>query len=281
VDGNVAVTNMTSAGTFDGTHRLLLQQGEDLQDPIIDMQLSKGLPCTGNNPGTPVSIREICKSSTISPVLSGTSTSSKAEDTLRYVSLNSENELTFLNDNVPAAQRTDVNAKALGYDWNIVYRRQIYWRPDCPITRNEIAGKESKIKQISTAQLILMILTIIASIYNYYATCKIFRESQDSDPTNDNVTSHSKKKINIITDIIVMVPTLAAIIIAYQNRDFFKQMKEYGCSDLTTNDTFHFLADKITSIAGLNIAKFVVSFIFLSYRIYSYRKEANELKATK
>jgi len=266
--------------SIDSTNRLTYLFGTDRStptsaDPVIDIQISLGLPCIGNSPGAAAGINTLCTSSTDTHTGTGThaiETSSKAEDQ-RYILFDSNDENTVVNENADAGTLTDIDPLLSGYDWSFSYRRQVTWNVTCPITRQDIVNKVPKVKAISVAQLILMLFTLASSIYNYYATCKIYKEAQDDDPNNDDRTNMSKKKVNIIIDILVIIPTLVAIVIAYQNRNFFQEMNNYACSDGTTNYTFQFLAGKIEAIAGLNIAKFILSFLYLVYRVYHLIKD--------
>lgn len=99
-----------------------------------------------------------------------------------------------------------------------------------------------------------------------YASWRIYRELTDDDPDND--TTHSKRKTycNVLGSALQLLPTLLAILLVYDSRDFFNAIVDKACTDEQTLEPFEFLADNASTVLYINIAKIVFGFLYLLYR---------------
>lgn len=99
-----------------------------------------------------------------------------------------------------------------------------------------------------------------------YATWRIWKELTDDDPDND--TTHSKRKTycNVLGSALQLLPTMLAILLVYDSRDFFQSIVEYECTDEQSIEPFEFLADNASTVLYINIAKIAFGFLYLLYR---------------
>lgn len=161
--------------------------------------------------------------------------------------------------------------------WNLWVRREIYWSPSCPQSRESVIDMQNRINSIDASQLAVLIISIFGLMYDCYATWRIYKELTNNDPSDDMHTIKLQIRINIVTDACVLIPTLVAVGIAYTSRSFFDSMKDSVCSDDATNGTFQFLGTEVSKIGGIGVAKAVLCALYLAYRLFTVCRQKNKV----
>jgi len=250
--------------------QLFIQNDTNSDLPIVEMQIRQGLPCIGQAPQTTYPSTEVCSDTSIAGASASVQmTQDTASQDPRYTSLDSIASATFLSWN-PSAPTGDGFVDN-GLPWTLSFRHEISWTPDCPQTRQSVVNLTSKVNSISTTQLVLMIVAICVSIFNLLSACCIYQAWQKGFAAAEPLILR-QDKCNICADLIGIIPNIVAIAISFSVKSFFLSMQSANCSDATTTQTFTYIAGQIVSIAGLNVAKFVIMTLFLIYRIHDLRK---------
>jgi hypothetical protein len=234
----------------------------------VDVQIAQGLPCQTNDPGSVLPIGQLCKSSSAQKSGSGPppSTSGHIEDN-RYTVFDTLSDAAIRSYN-PGPNYTFQRLN--GYDFSFTSRREIKWADDCPQTRNAVNDTKARINIISLAQLAMLIITLVVGAYDIYYAYHVYKDLTDNDPSNDDSSKRRQTKFDIACGFINCVPNLVAIVIAYMSKNFYASLNSANCSDALTNDTFNYLAETITKLSSINIAKLAATFLYLCYSFYKY-----------
>lgn len=273
---NCPISGFTISGTS-ATESVSLGSGLFLTPsrggrPIANAAFYQGLPCIGTDPDTSViSLDKVPCADT-----AAANKQSRDSDTRYLVTDSGISPSTFLSENGLSSYTSQAE---LTINWQLNYRPEILWTATCPRSRSDVSDMKSRVNTIGRAQLAMMIITIIVTIYNFYALATIYKQMRDDNPDNDDLMIYAKDRFNIFADVVILIPTLIATIIAYTSRRFFSDLVDQSCSDDITNRTFKFVADEAIKIGGINIAKLILTVLKTiknSYDTYKARQQLVE-----
>jgi len=271
-DWKVELNNATLTSGWESTpigrsaYRLSFARGTDL--PQVDVQIAQGLPCQTEDPGTTLEYRKVCSDTeAVKRAGSQSALSSNLKSDKRYVMFDTMTQAEIFSVNPTPNYAT---ARSNGYDYWFSSRREIKWSDNCPQTRTSVNNTKSRIKIISMAQLAMLIITLVVGCFDIYAAYQIYKELTDDIASNDEDTKRRQTKFDIGCGFINCVPNLVAIVIAFMSKNFYASLMSANCSDELTNSTFNYLADTISTLGSINIAKFCATFLYLCYSFYKY-----------
>ncbi len=281
-------TGVTTTSTpMDSINDLSLQMLSNQANgrAVVELQVRQGRPCVGQNPGEAVAPGKVCKDSIAIPstgLPAGTSTDTVREDD-RYQLLDAQSTGGITDGTYLGWQGSTLTEQVpyTNLPWYFSYRNEISWSVDCPQPRSAVVNVQSRVNAISGAQLALFIFSLITGLFNVYSFFVVYRIwTVDKDSIAADKRQLVQDKCNAVADGAMLIPNIVAIALAYQSKSFFASMETANCSDGTTTSTFTYLAKEITSIAGINVAKFVLCTLFLGYKVFSWWKNGVLCSAT-
>jgi len=180
-----------------------------------------------------------------------------------------EGDLVLSYNNAGTLHATAETAPANSRRWKYETRQEIFWEYDCPTTRADVADAHPVVNAIDGALLAVLILSIIMGLIGLGLAWGEFKDLADDDPSNDHHSAHMKAKINCVFEIIILIPTIVALVMAFKARSFFDDVTKLHCTADMFMDPFRNLANEALELGYIKIVKTVVSSLYLFYRIYT------------
>lgn len=188
-------------------------------------------------------------------------------------------------ENIAIANNLQTQLAAIGWtnlaplasiEWSISQRREIDWGQSasiqCPETREAIVDVKSTVNVVYTMQLILMIISIIVFLTNTSLLFKEYKDKTDDNPDNDEKHAKIRTRCGLIGETVNIIPTVVALVFAFQKAGFFDNLKNANCSDTETNSRISSLASTMNKVGTINVVKFVVMFPYFLFRVYKFCK---------
>lgn len=185
----------------------------------------------------------------------------------RYVEIDaydgSNGQIALFNDNnFPAAAVGESGASAL-----LFTRNEITWSDSCSKSREEAYDESKPLGTISSMQLAVLIIAIIAGAMNFYLTWQVYKERTDDDAHNDDTSARRQFYCGVFTDFITLAITIAALAVAENVKGLLNLLNSELCSDETTNRVFVFFSNEIDTVNSYNIALLVIRGLWLLFRL--------------
>lgn len=196
----------------------------------------------------------------------------------RFVVIDAYPEDTFFKDNRVATDGVIPDAAYIFADdsltanhtmWN---RPEILWKKDCTYTRKDVDGVKLIIKQVTGATVALMIISIIAALFDCAMEGWNVKNQYDNDDSNDEVAGIYGKYGNIICTVGTLVTTIVTFVFVSKGKSFFRAMKDDNCSDSQTDAAIGYLSSTAIELFDIWAGKLTLDVLKIIYYVYALLK---------
>ncbi len=283
--GTYATYSLGGSGSM-----LYASRDQTIGRPFLEFTTGEGIPCktsysnfngltrTTNTPigrnQTGTAFSYTGNGNTVNPYRTGHPGASSCSSDYRFSAIDTQTEFGLYNDNLQTANGTvplgsyvyaDDSAGINNTFWN---RPEILWKEDCEYTREEVNKVKKQIDVVTACTLAVMIITIIAALFDCVTEGYNYKNQIDDDPNNDDEMAVYQKSGNLFCTVGLMITTIVTFVFVSMAKSFFSAMRDGNCSDSQTNNAIGYVAKTAIELVDIWAGKLTLDSLKCLYYIY-------------